>query len=175
MLTGTRFSKTTITAAVSAAVASAAMAAAQPDAGALIGTWGFTTISGTTYWDKSTGAYMGSGSGGSQSYTFAPGGPYKLFNYVKAGSYGWEMQTLTWENGRYSVKGGTITLTPTSGKYQVMDNRVKKNNYTRPMRANELQKNAKMLVWRIEQDDKGKSVLRLGKSKDSLSSYKREK
>jgi hypothetical protein len=118
---------------------------------------------------------MGSGSGGSQSYTFAPDGTYKLFNYVKAGSYGWEMQTLTWENGRYTVKGDTITLRPTSGKYQVMDNRVKKNNYTRPMRADEIRKNAKTVVWRVEQDDNGKSVLRLGKNPDSLSSYKRAK
>jgi hypothetical protein len=193
MITMARFNKTTITATVTAAVACVAIAAAidiapvsgqirsaqaaQPSSGAsaLVGTWGFTSISGTTYWDKSTGAYMGSGSGGSQSYTFAPDGTYKLFNYVKAGSYGWEMQTLTWENGRYTVKGDTITLRPTSGKYQVMDNRVKKNNYTRPMRADEIRKNAKTVVWRVEQDDNGKSVLRLGKNPDNLSSYQRAK
>ncbi len=56
-----------------------------------------------------------------------------------------------------------------------MDNRVKKNNYTRPMRPAELQKNAKTLFWRVEQDDNGKSVLRLGKSEDSLSNYQRVK
>jgi hypothetical protein len=30
---------------------------------ALVGQWAFTTISGTTYWDKSTGAYLGDGTG----------------------------------------------------------------------------------------------------------------
>jgi len=185
----TRFNKATTTAAAACFAITAAMGLApfsgqtrlaraaqqQASASVLVGTWGFTTISGTTYWDKSTGAYMGSGSGGSQSYTFAPGGTYKMFNYVKAGSYGWETQALTWENGRYSVQGDKITLRPISGKYQVMDNRVKKNNYTRPMRPDELRKNAKTLFWRVEQDDNGKSVLRLGKSQDSLSSYQRAK
>ena len=125
----------------------------------LVGSWGFTTISGTTYWDKSTGAYMGSGMGGAQSYTFLPGGRYKFFNYVKAGSYGWEMQTLTWEEGIVSESGDSITLRPSSGKYQVMDNRVKKNNYTRPMRPSE--RKTKTFRWKIEARN-GKPTLLLG-------------
>jgi hypothetical protein len=185
MRTTARFNKTTaaitacltLTAAVSLAPFSGQAAAARAQqqvpagASALIGTWGFTTISGTTYWDKSTGAYRGSGSGGSQSYTFSPNGTYKLFNYVKAGSYGWETQALTWENGKYTVKGDTVTLRPTSGKYQVMDNRVAKNNYSRPMRPAE--RKVKTFVWSRGEDANNKPVLRLGKSADSLSEYKR--
>ncbi len=126
----TRLNKAMLTAAAACLALSGAMGLApfsgqtrparaqqQASASALIGTWGFTTISGTTYWDKSTGAYIGSGSGGSQSYTFSPDGTYKMFNYVKAGSYGWETQALTWENGRYIVKGDTIILRPVSGKF----------------------------------------------------------
>jgi hypothetical protein len=99
-----------------------------------------------------------------------------LFNYVKTGSYGWETKALTWENGRYAVSGETLTLRPVGGKYQVMDNRVQKNNYTRPMRADELRKNAKTLFWRVEEQGESETpVLRLGKSPDSLSSYRRAK
>ena len=68
----------------------------QTSASALIGTWGFTTISGTTYWDKSTGAYLGSGSGGSQSYTFAPGGTYKMF-----GSGSPCVELICWRHGHF--------------------------------------------------------------------------
>jgi hypothetical protein len=122
----------------------------------LTGKWGFTTISGTTYWDKSTGAYMGSGTGGSQSYTFLGNGRYKLFNYIKARTYGFETQALTWEDGTYTVNGDRITLRPTSGKYQMISS---SRNTTRPMTASELQKNVKQKYWKIEKDENtGKPV-----------------
>jgi hypothetical protein len=138
----------------------------------LVGTWGFTTISGTTYWDAQTGAYRGSGSGGSQSYTFIRNGTYKMFNYIKARTYGFETQALTWENGTYAVSGDRITLRPTSGKYQVIST---SRNYTRPMTASELQKNVKQRYWSIEKDaNSGKSVLLMGENPNSVSRYKRE-
>lgn len=138
----------------------------------LTGKWGFTTISGTTYWDRSTGAYMGSGTGGSQSYTFMANGRYKMFNYIKARTYGLEMQTLTWEDGTYSVSGDRVTLRPTSGKYQVISS---SRNYTRPMTSSELQKNIKQRYWMIENDaNSGRPVLMMGADKSSYSRYKRE-
>lgn len=141
-------------------------------ASSLAGSWGFTTISGTTYWDRSTGAYMGSGTGGSQSYTFMRNGRYKMFNYIKARTYGFETQALTWENGNYAVSGDRITLRPTSGKYQVIST---SRNYTRPMTASELQKNVKQNYWKIENDDNtGKPVLMMSSDRSSYSRYKRQ-
>ncbi len=137
----------------------------------LLGKWGFTSISGTTYWDKSTGAYMGSGNGGSQTYTFYPNGTYKFFNYIKTNSYGWEMQALTWEEGTVSVDGDKITVRPTSGRYQVMDNRVAKNNYKRPMKESE--RKVKTLTWRIETKD-NKPVLQMGRDGSSLVDFKKQ-
>jgi hypothetical protein len=139
----------------------------------LLGKWGFTSISGTTYWDKSTGAYMGSGNGGSQTYTFYPNGTYKFFNYIKTNSYGWEMQALTWEEGTVSANPntGSITLRPTSGRYQVMDNRVSKNNYKRPMKASE--RKVKTMTWRIESKD-NKPVLQMGRDASSLIDFKKQ-
>ncbi len=137
-----------------------------------MGCWGFTTISGTTYWDRSTGAYMGSGTGGSQSYTFLGNGRYKMFNYIKARTYGFETQALTWENGSYAVSGDRITLRPTSGKYQVISS---SRNYTRPMTASELQKNRKQRFWAVETDaNTGKPVLLMGDNPNSVSRYKRQ-
>lgn len=128
--------------------------------GEVVGQWRFTTISGVTHWDSS-GRYLGSGSGGAQSYVFAKDGTYTMFNYVKSNSYGWTIQTLTWQEGTASFSGGTVTLRPTSGRYQVADNYNKKNNYRRPMRPDELKKNAKSVPWSVDQRD-GKTVLLMG-------------
>lgn len=145
-------------------VRTAQPASAGSSPGALTGQWGFTSISGTTYWDKSTGAYLGSGTGGSQSYTFLGNGRYKMFNYIKTRQYNWEIQALTWEDGTVSVSGDTLVFTPTSGKYQVIDSAVAKNNYTRPMTAEELKKNAKRKPWSITRDERtGKPVLVIDK------------
>jgi hypothetical protein len=139
----------------------------------LLGKWSFTSISGTTYWDKSTGAYMGSGNGGSQTYTFYSNGTYKFFNYIKTNSYGWEMQALTWEEGTVTANPntGSITLRATSGRYQVMDNRISKNNYKRPMKASE--RKVKTYAWKIVTRD-GKPLLQMGRSSSSLVDFKKQ-
>ena len=137
----------------------------------LVGTWSFTTISGTTYWDKNTGAYPGSGTGASQTYTFKDG-CYKMFTYIKSRTYGWQIETFTWEEGTYTVEGERIALRPTAGRYQVKDSQVAKNNYTRPMRPEELKKNAKRYFWRLEKDPQsGRPSLMMGTEKDALLRY----
>jgi hypothetical protein len=140
---------------------------------ALVGQWAFTTISGTTYWDKSTGAYLGDGTGASQTYTFERNGKYRMFTYIKTRSYGWQIQTLTWEEGAVILEGDRLILRPTGGRYQVMDNRVAKNNYQRPMRDEELKKNVKAVYWSLVKDGgDGKPVLMMGTTKDALLRYK---
>jgi hypothetical protein len=126
---------------------------------ALVGKWSVTSTSGTTLWDSSTGAYKGGGGGGSMSYTFLPNGRYKLFSLIKTNSYGWETQALTWEEGTASVAGSRLSLRPTSGRYQVMDNRIARRNYKRPMRASE--RKPKTVSWKIDSSN-GKNVLVLG-------------
>ena len=155
-----------------------AAAPARSNAGAipsgLIGTWGFTTISGTTYWDSTTGAYLGAGTGGSQTYTFEKNGRYRMFNYVRSRTSGWQLETMTWEEGTYTVDGDQIRIRPTGGRYQVKDNRVARNNYTRPMRPEELKKNAKRYFWRLEPDPRtGKPSLMMGSTRDALVRYAR--
>jgi hypothetical protein len=115
---------------------------------------------------------MGDGGGGSQTYTFDKNGKYQMFNYVKTRMYGWQMEALTWENGTATFSGDKVTLRPTSGKYKGIDNRVGKNNFTRPMRADELKKNVKTYTWSLDTDN-GKPVLQMGKDPGSMSSYKR--
>jgi hypothetical protein len=60
----------------------------------LAGKWGFTTISGTDILGSEHRAYMGSGTGGSQSYTFMRNGSYKMFNYIKARPTALKCRTL---------------------------------------------------------------------------------
>lgn len=140
----------------------------------LAGQWAFTTISGTTYWDKNTGAYLGDGTGASQTYTFERNGKYRMFTYIKTRSYGWQIQTLTWEEGTVLLEGNRLILRPTGGKYQVMDNRVAKNNYQRPMREEELKKNVKAVYWSLATDEaSGKPVLLMGTATDAMLRYTR--
>ncbi|HTE19365.1 MAG TPA: hypothetical protein VK689_13405, partial [Armatimonadota bacterium] len=81
----------------------------------------------------------------------------------------WEIQALTWEEGTVSVEGGTLILRPVSGKYKVMDNQVARNNYERPMRDEELEKNRKTSQWRLEKDPRtGKPALMMGNDKGSF-------
>lgn len=147
-------------------------AASAPAKTSLLGEWGFTTISGTTYWDKGTGAYLGSGTGGSQTYTFLPNGRYKMFNYIKSRMYSWETQCLTWEEGTVAFSGNKVTITPTGGKYQVIDNQVASKNYTRPMTEEEVRKNVKQYYWHTENQN-GKPVLIMGSAPDKSATYKR--
>ncbi len=83
------------------------------------------------------------------------------------------MQALTWEEGTVSANPntGSITLRPTSGRYQVMDNRVAKNNYKRPMKESE--RKVKTLTWRIETKD-DKPVLQMGRDGSSLVDFKKQ-
>lgn len=149
-------------------------AAGPRDVGGLEGKWGFTTISGTTYWDQNTGAYLGSGTGGSQTYTILPGGKYKFFNYIKSRMYGWETQIMTWEEGSVTVKGDQITFTPSEGKYQVIDNQVAKNNYTRPKTEEELKKAVRTSSWRMTNED-GKPVLVMADKPGADVKYRQQK
>lgn len=86
-----------------------------------------------------------------------------MCNYIKTRGYGWETLALTWEEGTATVTGDTLTLKPTTGKYKVIDNRVAKNSYERPMTPEEIKTNVKTRTWSRETDPgTGKPVLKMG-------------
>ncbi len=121
-----------------------AAVALQPFPTDLIGEWRYTSIRGTTYWDSSSGAYLGHGGGNSDTYVFAKDGTFKEYvTIVNSPSAGWTTKIFTTMEGRAEVEGDTLKLTVTKGKYKTEDNRVAKYNIDRPMTAEEAKKMAK--------------------------------
>lgn len=142
----------------------------------LQGSWQATVISGISTYSTTTGAYTGAGGlNCAQTYQFLPNGQYKGTTYISSRQYGRHLETFTWESGTYSVSGGKITFKITSGKYQVKDNSSSSNNYTRPMRSDEMKKNSKSYYYRMTTDENTrKPVLKMGSDASSLTTYKRQ-
>jgi hypothetical protein len=135
---------------------------------ALVGEWRYGTVSGTTYWDSSTGKYLGSGSGMSDTFIFAKDGSYKEYAFIKSSPVaGWTTKIFTTIEGKAKVSGDTLTLTPTKGNYHVEDNRVARSNYDRPMTDEEVKKQIKSQGFSLGQED-GKPVLAIKLEKSSM-------
>jgi hypothetical protein len=139
----------------------------------VIGQWRWGTINPVTYWDASTGQYRGHGGGTSCTYAFDDAGGYKMYLLFQTNNYGWQRTIWTYEEGVATWAGGKVTFKPTTGKYKVMDNRSKKDNYDRPMTDDELKKHTKTQPWSVEQRD-GKPVFLTGSDEKSQATYRRE-
>lgn len=127
----------------------------------VIGQWRWGTINPVTYWDAQTGQYRGHGGGMSCTYVFDEVGTYKMYLLIQTNNSGWQKTIWTYEEGKAIWAGDQLTFTPTAGKYKVMDNRVKRDNYDRPMTDEELKKHGKTVKWVVEKRD-GKTVLVTG-------------
>jgi hypothetical protein len=142
----------------------------------LLGQWKWGTISSLSYEDAQTGKNLGPGRGMMVFFTFEKTGRYKMFFTVQTRSYDWTTQVWTTEEGMVSFDDSTFTLQPTTGKYKSSDNRVKKNNYERPMTKEELKKGRRDYSWKWEKNDNdGKTYLMMGPSETSRSPFQRMK
>src|SRR5690349_1149600 len=54
-----------------------------------VGQWRWGSINPVTYWDTSTGKYMGHGGGMSCTYVFDDAGAYKMYLLIQTNTYGW--------------------------------------------------------------------------------------
>ena len=147
--------------------------AADPAPKEVVGQWRWGTINPVTYWDTQTGQYRGHGGGMSCTYVFDDAGAYKMYLLIQTNTYGWRKTIWTYEEGRTAWSGDKVTFTPTTGKYRCFDNRVKKDNYERPMTDEELKKHAKTQKWAVEQRE-GKTVFVAGVGEKAETAYRRE-
>ncbi|HYE18808.1 MAG TPA: hypothetical protein VEA69_10210 [Tepidisphaeraceae bacterium] len=140
----------------------------------VVGRWRFGSINPVTYWDKSTGAYLGSGGGTSCVYEFDKDGAYRMYLLFKTNNSGWIRTVWTQEEGTATWAGDKVTLTPRAGKFKVVDNRSKKDNYERPINDDELKKHTKTVKWARERKDGKEVFVTGGEGKDPRTEYWRE-
>nr|CAA9283925.1 hypothetical protein AVDCRST_MAG63-3799 [uncultured Armatimonadetes bacterium] len=139
----------------------------------IAGKWKWGTISFSSEVDVYSGRNLGPRSGIVIFFTFEKSGKYNMVFYAQTLNYGWQSQTWSLHEGTVTFGNGTFTLRPTKGKYKVADNRVKRNNYERPMTAEELKQNT-VYLWRWEKNPSdGKTYLKIGPSEQSLSHFQR--
>ena len=106
-----------------------------------VGEWRYTTINGRSYYDGSIGQYLGHGGGNSETLVFGKDGSFKDFVYIEnSPSAGWTTQITTTMEGRVEWSEGRFKLIPSKGHYKVRDNRVARQNYDRPMNADDLKR-----------------------------------
>lgn len=141
-----------------------------------VGEWRWGTINPSWYVDKYTGAYEGHAGGTAVYFKFAKDGTFTRYVYIETNSYGWRTQVMTTTEGTVEFDGDTFRLTTKKGKYKSISNRVAKHNFERPMTDDERKKDSQMTYyWSKSTDDKGKPTLKIGFTRDNLSTYVKEK
>lgn len=133
----------------------------------LVGEWRYTSVRGTTYWDTSSGAYLGHGGGNSGLYVFAKDGTFKEYVYMEnSPTVGWTTKIYTTTEGKVEVEGDTVKLTVLKGHYKTQDNRVPRYNIDRDMTPEEAKKMARTCRFALSSEGgKTSLVFDLGKSK----------
>jgi hypothetical protein len=120
----------------------------------LVGSWRYGSISPSNFWNEHTGQYAGNAYGFADYITFQRRGKFTRLVYIYTNSYGCQTQVWTQMEGTVEADDETFTLYPTKGKYKVADNCVQRNNYERPMRANELrEKQGDEFRWSFEEGE----------------------
>jgi hypothetical protein len=138
----------------------------------LLGKWKWTTISGGSIVDKTTGRIVDGTGGLSVRFSFDKSGRYNYFFYIKKQSRpGWITEATSTHEGTVTFNGsgdsGTLTLHPAKGWYKGSDT-VSTKVVDRPMGKEELKPMVFQYEWRTVN---GKRTLYIGPSKDSLSIF----
>jgi hypothetical protein len=138
----------------------------------LLGKWKWTTISGGSIVDKSTGRIVDGTGGISVRFSFDRNGRYNYFFYMKKQSRpGWITEATSTHEGTVTFNGsgnsGTLTLNPLKGWYKGSDT-VSTRVVDRPMGKEELKPMVFQYEWRTVN---GKRTLYIGPGKDSLSIF----
>jgi len=139
----------------------------------LVGSWRYGSISPTNFWNDHTGQYAGNAYGFADYITFQRSGTFTRLVYIYTNSYGCQTQVWTQMEGTVEADDETFTLYPTKGRYKVADHCVQRNNYERPMQANELrERQGDEYHWAFEENEyDGKTYLAIGVADDENPGY----
>jgi hypothetical protein len=85
----------------------------------LIGHWQLGTFSLTSFWNPTTGQYLGNASEGSRSYQIAADGTAEEFFIYNSTSYNCRTQILGYRKGTIKINANkSFTFCPTTGYYR---------------------------------------------------------
>ncbi len=115
----------------------------------LVGTWQIGRTSGTMFRDRTTGGFSAP-SGDQVRYRILPDGRYEYAGLSTQSMYNCTTRLMMYMTGRVSVRGGSLTFIPDTGKFTSEDNCNRQFNYEKPLPLTRETYN-----WRIERDQGG--------------------
>lgn len=119
----------------------------------LLGKWMYGSISPTTYWDASTGAFTGNARGSAGIYEFDEAGRYKEYIYLELRTGNYTNKAWTFHEGAVTFADGHFTLHVERGHYQFWING--KRTTDRDMTPEERTKLSKGYAWTLTKADDG--------------------
>ncbi|HEX8237130.1 MAG TPA: hypothetical protein VF600_14325 [Abditibacteriaceae bacterium] len=135
----------------------------------MLGSWRWTTISGTNYVDKNTGQITDNAGGMSVGFVFNRNGRYKFNFFVRQKTYSLVTEAYSTHEGTVKFGDGQFILIAEKGHYRGSSTGGK--TVDRPMTKDELKKNT-VYLYKWETVD-GKRQLKIGPTLNSLSLFKR--
>ncbi len=128
----------------------------------MVGGWRSGSASFTNFWGNQN-QYYGSEGGASVYWSFESDGDYKQQVYLNRRTNGCLIETWTETVGTTTFDGNTFTIYPATGRYKAADTCLDKNNFDRPMTAQERRDFVKTYLWKFETDPSdGKRYMMVG-------------
>ena len=138
----------------------------------LIGKWMYGSISPTTYWDSSTGAFLGNARGSAGIYEFDDAGRYKEYIYLELRTGNYTNKAWTVHEGTVTFSGNQFTLHVERGHYQFWTNG--KQTTDRDMKPEEAAKLSKIYRWTLTKGEDGQPRFMVPFEDGSKMEYRRQ-
>lgn len=135
------------------------------------GKWMYGSVSPLTYWDSSTGKFLGNARGSAGILEFDAAGNYKQYVYLEMRTYGLVTTVWTVHEGRVEFSANTFTIKPVKGHYKSDSG---SRHIDRDMTEEELKKAVTTYNWEIEKDDQGQEHFIIPFEDGSRFDYRRD-
>lgn len=137
----------------------------------LRGKWIYGSVSPTTYWDSSSGRFLGNARGSAGIFEFDATGHYKQYVYLEMRTYNLVTTVWTVHEGKVEFDKKTFTIRPTKGHYKSDSG---SRHIDRDMTPEELQKAVTTYNWKLKRDDEGREHFVIPFDDGSSFDYRRD-
>ncbi|MFT3785038.1 MAG: hypothetical protein QM770_02585 [Tepidisphaeraceae bacterium] len=143
---------------------------AAPLPAGVVGKWIYGSISPTTYWDSSSGKFLGNGFGTGEVLIIDANGTYKQYVYIEARTYSLVNKVWVASEGTVEFATETFTLRPVKGHFLTTGGRELDRDWT----PEEVRDRVKTYNWKLETDDAGKTKFVIPFSDGSSMTYRKD-